>query len=136
MLHQFLKANYIDSEAALTCHEFGQIQRKSVGVVKFKCNFAGYLTRNTCFRHFDVELHRPIKNRESFIESFVKRFFFAVDCLLDLFLLCADFREDITHVCCDNIDEFEEEWFVKTQRAAIANRAPQNAARYITAAFV
>ena len=25
LLHQFLKANYIDSEAALTCHEFGQI---------------------------------------------------------------------------------------------------------------
>src|SRR5207244_9877740 len=72
LLHPFLEPRNINSEPALTCHEFGQIQRKSIGVVKFKCNFAGYLTRNTCFRHFDVELHRPIKNRESFIESFVK----------------------------------------------------------------
>ena len=84
LVHEFLKTDNIDSQAALPRHQFRQIQWKAVRVVKFECDLAGYLTRNSCFGHFDVEPHRPIKHREPLIQRLVKCLFFAANYFFDL----------------------------------------------------
>src|SRR5579884_2756979 len=47
-----------------------------------------------------------------------------------------NFREDIAHGFCEHVHELVEEWFVKSERAAITNRAAQNATQNIIAVRV
>ena len=46
------------------------------------------------------------------------------------------FGKHVPHRFSHHIDEFEKEGLVKTQRAAIANRATQDATQNVTTAFV
>ena len=51
-------------------------------------------------------------------------------------LFCANFGKDIAHRSREDVDQFVEKWLVKSQGAAVADGAAQNAAQDITAAFV
>ena len=70
------------------------------------------------------------------VERPVKRFLFAPNCFLDSLLFRADFGENIAHRFRDDVDQFEEERFVKSEGAAVANRAAQDATQNVTASFV
>ena len=50
-----------------------------------------------------------------------------------MLLLRANLWEDCAHSASDDIDEFEEKRFVKTERATVANSATENAAQNVTA---
>ena len=51
-------------------------------------------------------------------------------------LLRADFGKDIAHRSREHIDELVEERLVEAERAAVADRAAQDAAQDVVAAFV
>ena len=77
-----------------------------------------------------------LKQLNTAIERFVKRLFLQLDHVLDMLLLGADFGEDVAHRGGEHVHEFVEEWFVETQRAAIAHRAAQDAAQNVVAVGV
>src|SRR6266403_4861628 len=104
---------------------------------RFKCNVTlsrRKLPMHPCAKSDHVFRPRTLKMRETtlardltleqldaFIERLIKGFFFATNGFFDCRLFRADFAKNIAHRFCDNIDKFEEEWFVKTERAAIPN---------------
>src|SRR5436309_272210 len=64
---------------------------------------------------FDRIYHRVRKLVDPAVERFVKGFFFAPDYILNCFLSGTEFRKDVAHRFCDDIDKFEEEWLVKIE---------------------
>ena len=56
------------------------------------------------------------------VQSFVKRLFFAANRVLNRFLLRADFGKDFAHCLCHDLDQFEKERLVKTERATVTHR--------------
>src|SRR5438132_4790772 len=76
------------------------------------------------------------ENVYSNIECPVECFLFATNCFFDLRVFRADFGKNVAHCLRDDIDKFEEEWFVKAERATVADRATQNAPQNITTALV
>src|SRR6266478_730889 len=76
------------------------------------------------------------KREHALIERFVKRLFFAADCFSNCFLFRTDLGEDVAHRFRNHIDKLEEEWFVKPERATIADGTAQDAAQNVAATFV
>src|SRR5438046_5459391 len=55
--------------------------------------------------------------------------------LRSLFVL-SGLGEDVAHRSCDNVDKLEKEWFLESERAAIADRSPQNTAQNVATALI
>ena len=77
-----------------------------------------------------------IEPNQASIQRPVKRLFLAANRFFNRLLPCAEFGKDVAHRLCDNIDKFEKERLVKTERAAVADRATQNAPQNVAAALV
>ena len=103
-LHQFLETCNIDSEPALARHQFGEIKRKTVGVVKFEMQILpGMIYRRDIilavwhqrrFAHCRTWLRESLsKHLDAFIQRFVKRFFFAANCFFDRLIVSRGLRE-------------------------------------------
>src|SRR5438552_2578726 len=82
----------------------------------------------------DLSAHLRVERRP--IEDHIKLIFFASNGFFDCFLFRADFGKDIAHRPRNNIDKFEEEGFMKSQRTAITDRPTQYATQNVAAAFV
>ena len=52
------------------------------------------------------------------------------------FFFRTDLGKNITHRLRDHVSKLKKEWFVKTKRAAVADRTAQNATQNVTATFV
>ena len=83
----------------------------------------------TLGKQFVVE-NRP-GNGYAVIQRLVKRLLLGADNFLHLLFLGADFGEDVAHRVGEHVHEFVEERFVEAERAAIAHRAAQDAAKDI-----
>ena len=115
-----------------------EIDRKTIRGAKFKSELGGdcILTRKPLFYPLRIESHRRFEDANTLIERFVKCFFFVANRFFDRRLFRADFGKHVAHRFRDNIDKFEEERLVKAERAAVANRATQDATQNVTATFV
>ena len=67
---------------------------------------------------------------------FIKGFFFATNCVLDLLLLRPEFWKNVAHRFCHDVNKFGKEGLVETERASVADCATQNATQNITATFI
>src|SRR5205823_5395104 len=67
-----------------------------------------------------------IKKIEASIQRLIKRFFFAAKCFFTCLLFRTDFGKYVAHRFRDHVDQFEEEWFMKAERATVADCAPQD----------
>ena len=79
--------------------------------------------RNAAFRAF--------KKLDAFIQRLVERLFLALEHLLDVLLLRANFGEDISHGAGEDADELIEKWFGEAQRATVTHRAAEDATQNI-----
>ena len=73
---------------------------------------------------------------DSPIQRLIKRLLLALDDLLDVVLLGADFGEDIAHRVGQDGDQLVEERLVEAERAAVADGAAQDAAQDVVAVVV
>ena len=155
LVHQLFEPGDIDSQSALARHEFSQIERKPVRIVKFEGELAANSVTSNCSNKLRLLFRAHVCNRSSIraprggtvcwiktfssksidplIQRLVKRFLFASHRILDLLLLRSDFGKDVAHRLRHHIDKLEEERFVKFERAAVPNRASQNSTQNVMA---
>ena len=92
--HASFKARGIDFESAFTSEEFGEVERKTVGVVERE----GFLAAD------GAVLALLFKELESAIEGFIKTAFFVCEGLFDSGGARFDFRENRAKLCNQGID--------------------------------
>src|SRR6266545_2231069 len=77
-----------------------------------------------------------LEKLDASVQRIIKCLLFAANCFSNWLLFGAHFRKDFAHRSCDDINQFEEEGFVESERPAVADRAAQDATQDISAAFV
>ena len=120
-LHEGVESLRVHRETAFARHEFGEVERKPLLVVELEREGAGDVSLCGSF----------VEKLDTPIERFVEGFLFELQDILDVFLLGADFRENIAHRAGEDIDELVEEWGAEAERTAVADGAAEDAAEHI-----
>src|SRR5207247_8043843 len=91
-------------------------------IITRACFNTNFPDRLCCHRlSYDRVDRRLIKQLQSSIECSVKRLFLAHNCLFDCFLFRAVFGNTVAHRLREDVDQFEEERLVKSERATVTN---------------
>ena len=113
LLHFLFKAGNIHFEAFFPQHQFGQVERETIGVVKHECvgPVQGILV-------FIFELANQLV-QEAFagFEGFQESVFLFADHFLDQLFLLAQFGEVAAHLLFEDIHQFIDKGFVEVQEA-------------------
>ena len=131
-LHGHLVARAVDAEAAFACHDLGEVGREAKGVVELEDVVAGdrlAALGGGGLRNFVEEGDAPLQRAEEAL-------LLGLDDGLRLALLAAELGVDMAEVFDDRGGHFEEEGLGEAQIAAVADRAAEDAAEHVAAAFV
>ena len=129
LLHRHVKPGFIDFQLALTRDIGGQIQREAIGVVQFK----GRFTRNGVT--FQVG-NRIVQNRHALIQGFGELLFFQPQDFLHMLCQISQFRISFAHLLDQRRHQLVEETGRRPQHMTMTHSATDNAAQYVTTAFI
>ena len=120
--HQLLETGAVDGQAAFAGHELREVEREALLVIEAE----GDSARDGAA---DLELAGFVfEEGDALVEGAVEGFFFDADHVGDHGTAGADFREDVAHRFGEHADELVEETVLQAERAAVADRAAQDAA--------
>ena len=122
LFHQLLETGAVDGQAAFAGHELGEVEREALLVIEAEGDGA----RDGAAGLELVGL--VFKEGDALVEGAVEGFFFDADDVGDHRAAGADFREDVAHRLGEHADELMEEAVLQAERAAVADRAAQDAA--------
>ncbi|OQB34968.1 MAG: hypothetical protein BWY06_03299 [Candidatus Latescibacteria bacterium ADurb.Bin168] len=111
LLHQFFKAGRVHGQTAFPRHQFGEVERETLFVVKLESECTRDLTV-VSLRQF---VHLFLKQRNAFIQRLVEGFFLDANHVLDIFLSLPNFGKDVAHGVSKHVHQFVEKRFPKTE---------------------
>src|SRR5699024_10542246 len=118
-----------DLQSALARNVAGQINRKSIGVVKPEHHLARYLLAGQFSNGF-------FKKPHALVQGFTKALFLARQHVNNLLLRSCQLRPGAAHDVDKRRHHAAEKWPVAAKLVAVANGSPDNAAQHIAASFV
>ena len=121
------KTSFVHRHFSLAAHIVGQVQRKTVGIVQFECNF----TR----KHMDTLRQTGVQNFHTGCERLIKPFFLGLQHRCDAFSLSRQIRVSLAHESHQVGNQFVEKRFLLPELVSVANGAADDAPLHITAAF-
>ena len=127
-VHRLLEAGHVDGQAALACDVGGKIDRKSVGIVEAERVGAG-----------NRLLHARgdfVEHLHAVFERLAETFFLGLERPGDDIFLRRKLGIGLAHFGNERIDELVEERLLLAQHVAVAQRAADDAALHVAAAFV
>ena len=121
LLHQAVEALHLHSQPALAGHQFGEVQRKPVGIVKLEGKFPA--------QHAPLQGANLLQEQvDSTIQGLVEGHFLPLNHIFNMILPGAQFRKNIPHGVCKDVHQLVEKRFPKAQGAPIPHGPTQNAA--------
>ena len=125
--HRGVETGFVDGHISLAAHIVGQVQRKTVGIVQFECNF----TR----KHMDTLRQTGIQDFHAGCQGLIKPLFLSFEYRSNAISLRRQIRISLAHQRDQVGNEFVEKRFLLTQLVAVANRATDDAPLHIAASF-
>ena len=122
LFHQLLETGAVDGQAAFAGHELGEVEREALLVIEAEGDGARDGAAGLELAGFVFE------EGDTLVERAVEGLFLDADDVGDHRTAGADLREDVAHRVGEHADELVEEAVLQAERAAVADRAAQDAA--------
>src|SRR2546423_3945690 len=150
LFHQLFKPNRVNGESTLASHQFGQVERKAIGVIEFEGKTSrndrrqrsrslvdNFTINENNWRLQKLALQNLLsKKLQAPIQRLIKRLFLSSQHFFDVLLHGANFGENIPDFFGNDRNELVKKRLVEFKYATVANCAPQDAAENVTASFV
>src|ERR1044071_6836546 len=132
LAHQLFEARLIDAHVFTAQDIFGEVDWKSVGIVKPERDIAGKCSLMGGFEFRS----RIFEQGQTLFEGFVEALFLTADYLADALLFGAELRIRAAHLGDHGFRDLVQEWLCETKEPAVARGAAQQPAQNVTAPFV